>query len=150
MRTKILGRLARRAQRRRSVQQTVPAWALEDTQEVAALRRVNRETAWAAESTGLLSALSAGLRAMDRHAADKVGEGGVPAGGAHWVCRSGEAVTIGDLVALRHGASSDVVGRIIGGTAKSLRCVVVSGSALPAGVPVIVTVDQLLVKVSSR
>lgn len=64
MRLRVLARLARLARRRPSVQTAVPAWALEDTQEVEAVRRVNRETVWATESTGLLSALSVGLHSM--------------------------------------------------------------------------------------
>lgn len=149
--TGILAGLARLAGRRPSVQTAVPAWALEDTQEVEALRRVNRETAWATESTGLLSALSIGLRSMDRHGKTGQVEGIAAAdAGISWVCRSGEVVEVGDVVALRHGASSDLVARIAGGTTEKLRCMVVGGSGFVAGDRVSASLDQLLMKVSSR
>jgi len=151
MRTRIMTKLASIARRRPSVQTTVPAWALEDTQEVEALRRINGETAWATESTGLLSALSVGLSSMDRHGATGQVEGsGAADGGTGWVCRSGEVVEVGDVVALCHGASSDLVARIAGGTTEKLRCTVVSGSGFIAGDRVSATFDQLLVKVLSR
>lgn len=114
------------------------------------MRRVNRETVWARQSTGLLRALSGGLRAVNRDGETNQAEGGGVAGGASWVCGSGDVVKVGDLVALRHGASSDLVARIAGGTKEKLRCTVVSGSGFVAGDRISVAPDQLLMKVSSR
>jgi hypothetical protein len=127
-----------------------PSWAVEDTQEVEALRRINRETVWATESTGMLSALSAGLQSLDQPRQIEQDERPKSViSGSCWTCRSGELVGVGDVVALCYGASSELVAKITAGTERELRCTVVRG-ALAAGEPVTVTPDRLLVKVSGR
>lgn len=40
----------------------VPAWATEDTQQVATIAQISSGVEWATESTGLLKAISYGLR----------------------------------------------------------------------------------------
>ncbi|HCT76500.1 MAG TPA: hypothetical protein DGG94_02935 [Micromonosporaceae bacterium] len=44
---------------------SLPAWATEDTVEIEALAKANRQIEWATESTGLLNVLRAGLESLD-------------------------------------------------------------------------------------
>jgi hypothetical protein len=132
---------AKRMRRRKNVCPPTPQWATESTQEVEALTWANHLIEWAHASTGMLRGLRAGLESLDLSTSE--------ASGAHgrWTCRSGEPVDIGDTVALRYGLSPELVGRIIAGDEVELRCQVVRGVDASAGEQLMVSPDQLLLKV---
>lgn len=66
---------------------------------------------------------------------------------ASWWCWSGEEVGRGDAVAVSYGGTTELVARIIDGTRHEVTCEVIRDSGMPPGHRLILSPNQLLLKV---